>query len=86
MAVLSNNNRREIWTELMSDWSRDRKAIPVTKDVLLECVNSVDQWFSDQTPSLLSSLPQKFREEMTNDQIADLVDKVYARRRNAKTR
>lgn len=86
MAVLPPAQRREIWAELMSDWSRERKAIPTTKDVLLEAVNAIDQWFSDQTPSLLNALPAKFTEAMTADQVADLVNVVYNRRRNARTR
>jgi hypothetical protein len=86
MAILGAGKRRGIWSDLMSEWSRARKPINSTKDVIFDAVNSVDQWFSDQTPSLISALPKEFRDTADADQIQDLVDKVYNTRKLEKAR
>lgn len=80
MAVMSPAQRREAWAELMSDWSRSRKAIPLPKDALLEGVNAIDQWISDMAGSFNSALPLTVRTALTAAQKTELFIFVLRRR------
>lgn len=80
MAVMTTAQRREAWAELMSDWSRDRRAIPLAKDVLLTGVESIDQWISDQATSFNNALPLPVRTALTVAQKTELFIFVLRRR------
>jgi hypothetical protein len=80
MAVMTTGQRRDSWQELMSEWSRERKSIPVTKDILLEGVDAIDQWISDMAGSFNSALPLVLRTALTKAQKTELFIFVLRRR------
>jgi hypothetical protein len=84
MAVLSNERRREVFQSLMSDWSRDRKPIPFTKDVILSAIGGADQWFEDQEASSRNALPEKITALLPDEQVEELMSAVQRARQSDK--
>jgi hypothetical protein len=72
MAVMNTAQRRLCWQDLMSEWSRARKGIPVTKDLLLDGIGAIDQWISDNASSFNNALPEPVRTSLTAAQKTEL--------------
>lgn len=80
MAVMNTGQRRECWQEMMEAWSRERKSIPFLKDTLLQAVDSIDQWISDQAVSFNNALPVAVRTSLSTEQKVELFIFVLRRR------
>jgi hypothetical protein len=80
MALLSNAARTTLWAE----WQTlNRDACTITKPVLRQCVDNLDQWISDNAASVVAALPASARPAnggLTPAQIALLLRHVLATR------
>ena len=65
MAVLTDGDRKKIWSRYMSEASSDETAIPLNKSDLRAIVDAIDTWISDNMASFNSSLPLPGRTRLT---------------------
>jgi len=61
VAVLTDNERKNIWAALMRRWSAERESCGFAKADLRAAVDALDQWLEDNAPAINSALPQPFR-------------------------
>lgn len=80
MAVLSDADRRKLWSEFMSDSSRDRQGLGLTKADLRAAVDAVDQWVSDNAAAYNAAIPLPARTALTAKQKTRLLLAVARRR------
>lgn len=82
MAVLSNQDRFDIWALFMRFSSNIREAIGINKPELRAAVDATDQWISDNQASFNSALPEPSRSNLTQKQKVRLFLEVAQRRFN----
>lgn len=70
--MLTVDQRRICWGDLMQEWSRDEKPIPVLKDVLLSSVNAIDDWIDGNSTSFNNALPATVRAALSTEQKVEL--------------
>lgn len=80
MAVLPDLDRKDVWANLMRQWSRDGESIGVTKNDLRAAVDAIDQWLDDNAAAANSAIPQPARGALTTKQKALLLQYVVQRR------
>lgn len=56
MAALSNTKRAKLWADLQRELSNERTPIPFDKQTGRDIVNAIDDWFSDNSPSLIAAM------------------------------
>lgn len=83
MANLSDNDRRDLWAELMSDLSRDRESCSLTKADLRAAVDAIDAWLNTNAAALNSAIPQPARSALTTPQKARILAGVIRKRYTA---
>ena len=81
MALLTTEDRVEIWREFQRDLSTVREPIgAVTKADLRAAVDAIDQWISDNAAAFNAAIPQPARGALTAAQKARLLNAVSRRR------
>ena len=81
MAVLSESERKAIWTKFMSDVSaREEKFGSVNKNQIRDFVDAVDQWIDDNVTSFNSALPEPAKTQFTAKQKFEIFKAVASRR------
>lgn len=80
MAVLSNEQRFDLWAGYMREFPRDETLGVITKDQLREAINALDQFFSDNAATVNAALPQPARSVLTTKQKALLLIHVIRAR------
>lgn len=80
MAVLPDNDRRDVWAELMRRLSDERRSITINKDQLRAAVDAADAWTDANAASFNSALPAAARNGLTTAQKALLLVYVVTRR------
>lgn len=81
MAVLSDNDRSELWAEFMRELSRDREGIgEMTKADLRAAVNAIDDFLHTNASAINTAIPQPARGVLTASQKARLLMFVIRQR------
>lgn len=81
MAVLTTNERQQVWRGLMRYWSKLSELIAaLTKLDLREAVDTTDTWIEDNQVSFNNALPVAARTNLTASQKTLLFCVVAARR------
>jgi hypothetical protein len=80
MAILSNNDRAEIWAK----WMRENPDVTgaLTKAQLRLAVDAIDQWSEDNTTAFNNAIPQPARGVLTTKQKARIFMEVVRQRFN----
>lgn len=68
MAVLTDEERREIWVDFQRLASAARESLPLTKAELRAAVNALDDYFNSNTAALNTAIPQPARGALTTRQ------------------
>lgn len=81
MAVLSDNDRAELWAEFMRELSRDRDSVgAITKADLRAAVNALDDYLHTNASAINTAIPQPARGVLTASQKARLLRAVITQR------
>jgi hypothetical protein len=71
MVKLPDLDRQAAWGELMSKWSSEHKACPLSKVQLRDFLNAVDDWIDANAASYNQALPLAARNNLTPSQKAE---------------
>jgi hypothetical protein len=81
MAVLTNEQRQELWATYMSSVSGDGEAVGAfNKNELRTALDAVDDWVNTNQASFNAALPEPFQSEATASQKARLLTGVVGKR------
>ena len=76
MAVLSQQLRNECCQELMADLSANREVLDLAKAEVQAAVNAADDYQNAHAAEMKAAIPQPARGNMTNAQLARMVNLV----------
>ena len=82
MAVLTDQDRREIWAEFQNDSSRIWEILGLSKAELRLAVDATDQWIEDNQVSFNNGLPITAKAALTGKQKVRLFLAVARKRFN----
>jgi len=82
MAVLTDNDRLELWAEFMRFSSNVREEIGLSKTELRAAVDATDQWIEDNQASFNNALPDTAKSALTGTQKVRLFLDVAQKRFN----
>jgi len=68
MALLTNEDRRELWAKFMRDSSKVQELLDISKPELRAAVDATDQWIEENQSSYNSALPLPARTALTQKQ------------------
>jgi hypothetical protein len=77
MAVLSDQDRKDIWAKWMQD---NTEGVTITKQDVRAAVDAVDAWVDANQTSYNNAIPQPARGALTTDQKARILMEVVTRR------
>ena len=80
MAILPDEDRKDIWVELMQQYSRDGESIGIVKADLRATVDAIDTWLQANGASLNAAIPEPARTALTQKQKALAVSYVINKR------
>lgn len=82
MAELTDNDRKEIWSEFMSKVCSRQETFTAnfTKEQLRTCVNEIDGWINDNVASFKSSISEPLKSGLTGKQLVELFMLVAGKR------
>lgn len=80
MALLTEEQRDEIWSEAMESFSSLGNVVVATKQELKDCVESLDAWFDGHESAINGSIAQPMRDNLTTAQKSALVIAVLRKR------
>ena len=80
MAILPDEDRVEIWAQLMREYSHDEESIGIEKPDLRAAVNAVDQWLESNAVSANDALPEPAKSKLTKQQKALIMSYVIQKR------
>lgn len=80
MAVLTDNDRFDVWQRFMQELSGKRETIAINKHQLRDAVNALDQYFSDTAVDANNALPAPAKAGLTVSQKAMLAAYVILKR------
>lgn len=80
MAVLSNEDRVEIWRDIMNALSGEREPCALTKTDLRAAIDAADAWVDANKASYNNALPAAARTALTPAQKARLLTIVIKKR------
>lgn len=78
--MLTNEDRRKLWGEFMSDASSKREILDLNKYDLRDALDATDQWIEDNQVSYNQAIPQPARSNLTATQKANLLLYVVRKR------
>jgi len=73
MAELTTDQRRELWADLMREWSNDRESVGITKAELRAAVDALDAWVNSSAAAINTAIPQPARGALSSAQKARLL-------------
>ncbi len=73
MAVLPENNRRQVWRALIRYWSNEREITPFIKETIFDSVTAIDAFLDSNTAAINLQFDLAFRNNATPAQKALLV-------------
>ncbi|MHC4158378.1 MAG: hypothetical protein ACYSSO_04780 [Planctomycetota bacterium] len=82
MAVLTNEDRRELWAEFMNYSSNIRELIGLNKAGLRAAVDATDDWIEANKASFNNTLPAAAKAALTSKQKSRLFFEVAKRKFN----
>lgn len=59
--LLTDEQRKAAWAEIMRSMSRTRTHCPLSKSEGREMFNAIDQWVEDSTASFVAAIPEPQR-------------------------
>lgn len=68
MAVLTDNDRVDIWREYMRYGSNERETMGLTKPELRAAIDATDDWINDNQASYNNALPTAAKASLTQKQ------------------
>lgn len=77
---LTEEQRVQVWTELMAGWSSSGEAISVNKAELKLVVDLTDQWITDNYTTIYSNFPQNVIENLSGNQLAEILLKTAGKK------
>lgn len=80
MAVLSDADRKAVWTDFMRKISDARESCAVNKTDLRAAVDALDQFLEDNAATINSAIPQPARANLTATQKARILAYVALKR------
>lgn len=80
MAVLTDQQRKEVWEDYMRDLSNRIAAIPINKNDLRAAFNAADAWADSNSASYNTALPQPARNALSASDKALILMMVVAKR------
>ncbi len=80
MAVLSENDRREVFAKWMRKISNRREACDLLKADLRIAFNDIDTWVDDNSASFNSAISLPARTTLTTKQKAEILADIVLRR------
>lgn len=80
MAILSSQQRADLWAQFMREFPKDETLGALTKVDLRAAVDALDQFLSDNAAAVNNSIPQPARSELTARQKALLLIAVVRAR------
>lgn len=80
MAKLNEKDRKSLWSAFMSDASRERSMISLSKSELRSGVNAIDDWIDDNIAAFNAAMPQAIRDNLSAKQKLRLFVAVAERR------
>jgi hypothetical protein len=83
MAVLTDEQRREMWAEFMRELSADRNPCAITKADLRAAFDALDDWMHANAATINAAIPQPARAGLTAPQKARLLAAVLHKRYSA---
>lgn len=84
MATLPSGDVDAVWIEFMKDYSRQKKALPVTSDKIRSFILGIDAELEQAESSLVQSLPAGDTKDwvLANSEVGrDLLTRVAGKRR-----
>lgn len=73
MAVLTTEQRRSLWAEMMRELSRDGETVGVTKTDLRAAVDALDTWLDTNAATINTAIPQPARGALSAAQKARML-------------
>lgn len=73
MAVLTTEQRRTLWAELMQELSKDGETVGITKPDLRAAVDAIDTWLDGNAATINTAIPQPARGALTAAQKARML-------------
>jgi hypothetical protein len=80
MAVLNEQQRVDVWAEIMRQLSSAHESCGITKPQLRAAIDAVDQWCEDNAAAFNAALPVAARNGLTAAQKARLLAYVALKR------
>lgn len=80
MAVLIDQDRFDIWADIMRLCSADKETVSITKADLRAAVNAIDDWAQANASAFNTAIPQPARGALSASQKARLLMLVVAKR------
>lgn len=69
---LTEEQRSEVWSDLMKKWSVERENSALNKSDLKFMVDSVDQWITDNAANVYAGFPPELIGKLSEKQLADI--------------
>lgn len=82
MAVLSDNDRRAVWADVMREFSQREYSIALDKPTLRAVVNAIDDLLNSSAASINTTINNAGGSSLTAKQKAWLVSEVIRQRYN----
>lgn len=73
---LTEEQRLEVWSDLMSTWSGTGDKISVNKSDLKTVVDFTDQWLSDNYTTVYVNSPQQVVNSLSTKQLGEILVKI----------
>ena len=80
MAVLTSEQRHDLWADFMREFPKEQTLGAITKAQLRAAVDDLDQFFSDNAATVNAAIPQPARGVLTTRQKALLLIHVIRAR------
>jgi hypothetical protein len=80
MTILIDQDRFDVWADIMRLVSADKETVSTTKTDLRAAVNAVDDWVNTNASGLNTAIPQPARSALSSTQKARLLMLVIQKR------
>jgi hypothetical protein len=80
MATLADQDRIDVWADIMRRLSADREPVSITKAELRAAIDAIDDWVHTNAAAFNTAIPQPARGALTAPQKARLLMLVVSKR------
>lgn len=80
MAVLTEQERQEVWVGTMNMFSRSRQSLNITKSELRATIDGLDNYIETNQSAINSAIPQPARAELSSSAKAEIFAYVSLKR------